>query len=394
MFRNPPTVLLLHNYYQRPGGEDRVFASEASLLEAQGHTVIRISESNHSIGTGGLKAAGQAVWNHASLQKVRRAVQEHSPDLIHAHNTFPLLSPSIYLAGREAHVPVVQTLHNYRLLCPGATLMRDGAPCEECLSQRSVLPAIRHACYRSSRPATAAVATMLTIHRAAGTWQRAVDFYIALSGFSKAKFIEGGLPAERIAVKQNFIDNAPQAGEGSGGHALFVGRLSEEKGIRTLRAAWECDPALPLVVAGDGPLQDNHWPPGVTAVGHQPNEKVLELMRGAAMLIFPSIWYECNPMTILEAFACGLPVIASDLGAMRELVDHCRTGLLFRPGDAQDLARTVRWAVEHPAELAAMRIEARLEYEAKYTPERNYSMLMDIYRAARDRAQERKRKAS
>jgi glycosyltransferase involved in cell wall biosynthesis len=387
-------ILALHNYYQRPGGEDRVFASEAALLEAHGHSVIRISESNQSIGSGGFKAAGQAVWNHASLQKVRRAVQQHKPDLIHAHNTFPLLSPSIYFAGREANVPVVQTLHNYRLLCPGATLMRDGAPCEECLSKRSVFPAIRHACYRSSVPATAAVAAMLTVHRAAGTWQRAVDFYIALSAFSKTRFVEGGLPAERIAVKQNFIDNDPPAGDGSGGYALFVGRLSEEKGVGTLQAAWEYDSALPLTVAGDGPLQGDPWPPGVTAVGYQPHDKVLELMRSAAMLIFPSVWYECNPMTILEAFACGLPVIASDLGAMRELVDHGRTGLLFRPGDAQDLARTVRWAVEHPAELAAMRIEARREYEAKYTPERNYAMLMDIYRAAMERAQERKRKAS
>jgi len=387
-------ILTLHNYYQRPGGEDLVYSSEAALLEAHGHTVIRLSENNSSITSGGFKAARQAIWNGASLRRVRMAVQEHCPDLIHAHNTFPLLSPSVYFAGREANVPVVQTLHNYRLLCPGATLMREGAPCEECLGGRFVLPAIRHACYRSSRPATAAVATMLTIHRATGTWQRTVDFYIALSAFSKAKFVEGGIPAERIAVKPNFIDTVPEPASVPGKYALFAGRLSEEKGIATLRAAWELDPALPLVVAGDGPMQIGHWPPGIRALGHQPRDKVLAMMHGAAMLIFPSVWYECNPMTILEAFAHGLPVVASDLGAMRELVDHGRTGLLFRAGDAQDLARTVRWAVEHPSELAVMRMEARREYEAKYTPERNYSMLMDIYGAAIERAHQRKLKAS
>ena len=186
-------ILALHNYYQRPGGEDRVFASEAALLEAHGHTVIRLSESNDSIGPVGLKAAGQVVWSRSSLLKVRQAVQQHSPDLIHAHNTFPLLSPSVYLAGREANIPVVQTLHNYRLLCPGATLMRNGAPCEKCLGGRSLLPAIRHACYRSSRPATAAVATMLTIHRAAGTWQRAVDFLHRPERFFQSEVCGGGL---------------------------------------------------------------------------------------------------------------------------------------------------------------------------------------------------------
>jgi glycosyltransferase involved in cell wall biosynthesis len=387
-------ILSLHNYYQHPGGEDRVFANEAALLEKHGHTVICLSEHNATIGYGGLRAAGQAVWNQASLQKVRKAVHQHRPDLIHSHNTFPLFSPSIYRAGREANIPIVQTLHNYRLLCANATFLRDAAPCEECLQERSLIPAIRHSCYRSSCAATAAVTTMLTVHRAAGTWEQAVDFYIALSNFSKAKFVEGGLPSERVAVKQNFLPTANAPGGGSGGYALFVGRLSEEKGLRTLRSAWTAQTSLPLVIAGDGPLSDIEWPRGVTRLGHQSSERIGDLMRNAALLIFPSIWYECNPMTILEAFACGLPVIASDLGAMREIVDHGRTGLLFRPGDPADLARTVRWAVDHPGAVAAMRVEARREYEAKYTPERNYALLMDIYHAAIDRARQRKQKAS
>jgi glycosyltransferase involved in cell wall biosynthesis len=387
-------VLLLHNYYRNPGGEDVVFAKEGALLEAHGHTVVRLSEHNDSIGSNGFKIAGQTLWNQASLRRVRQAVAEHRPDLIHAHNTFPLLSPSVYFAGRAAGVAIVQTLHNYRLLCSNANLMRDAVPCEECLHQRSVLPAILHACYRSSRPATAAVATMLAAHHAVGTWERRIDFFIALSSFSKAKFVEGGFPSDRIAVKENFVE-VPSASPTAGGpFALFAGRLSEEKGIRTLLDAWQQQLPLPLIVAGDGPLRTLTWSSQVTVLGHQPSQSVTDLMAAATALIFPSTCYETSPLTILEAFACGLPVIASDLGAMRELVDNGRTGLLFRPGDPADLARTVRWAFDHPADLAAMRIEARREYEAKYTPERNYTMLMDIYRAAMERARERKRKAS
>ena len=371
-----------------------VFAKEGALLEAHGHTVVRLSEHNDNIGSNGFKIAGQTLWNQASLRRVRQAVAEHRPDLIHAHNTFPLLSPSVYFAGREANVAVVQTLHNYRLLCSNANLMRDAVPCEECLHQRSVLPAILHACYRSSRPATTAVVTMLAAHRAAGTWQRRVDCYIALSSFSKAKFVEGGFPSDRIAVKQNFVEICSASPTAHVPFALFAGRLAEEKGIRTLLSAWQSQLPLPLAIAGDGPLRTLPWPSQVRPLGHQSSQGVTDLMAAATVLIFPSTCYETSPLTILEAFACGLPVIASDLGVMRELVDHGRTGLLFRPGDPADLARTVRWAFDHPAALAAMRVEARREYEAKYTPERNYTMLMDIYRAAMERARERKQKAS
>jgi glycosyltransferase involved in cell wall biosynthesis len=301
-------------------------------------------------------------------------------DVVHFHNTFPLISPAGYYAASAANVPVVQTLHNYRLICPAGTLLRDGAVCEECIG-RVPLPALVHGCYRDSRPATAAVATMLAIHRAGGTWQRMVDVYIAPSEFARKKLIAGGLAADRIVMKPNFVAPDPGAGSGNGGYALFAGRLSEEKGVRTLFQAWErLGTAIPLIVAGDRPLSAMKGP--ATMMAHQPREKIFELMRNASVLIFPSICYECAPMTVIEALACGLPVIASNIGSIPEFVDHERTGLLFRPGDAEGLARQVRWIIEHPDRLALMRQAARQEFETKYTAERNYKMLTGVYELA------------
>jgi glycosyltransferase involved in cell wall biosynthesis len=231
---------------------------------------------------------------------------------------------------------------------------------------------------------------MLQIHRTAGTWRTKVDVYIALSEFARRKFIEGGLPASRIVVKPNFVFPDPGMGTGGGGYALFVGRLSAEKGISVLAESWRHLADIPLVVAGDGPLAGTEWPRGVSALGRLPREKILALMRAAQVLIFPSIWYEGAPMTIIEAFACGLPVIASNLGSMAEMVEHERTGCLFNPGDAADLARKVRWMFEHTRAVAAMRLAARREYEEKYMAERNYEMLMAIYARAIDSFREPK----
>ncbi len=379
------TILSVHNYYQQPGGEDEVFASEARLLEQNGHRVIRYVDHNARVGVGGLSTARDAVWSRKSFHRLRSAA-EGEPDVAHFHNTFPLVSPSAYYAMRQMGVPVVQTLHNYRLLCPASTFQRGGSVCEACLESGSWLPAIRHRCYRENRSATTAVAAMLAIHRGARTWQRMVNAYIALSDFARRKFIEGGLPPERITVKPNFLSSDPGQGAGEGGYALFVGRLSEEKGVRLLAQAWEKLPGIPLKVAGQGPLDNLRWPAEVTVLGHQPRERIFSLMRAARVLVFPSIWYECSPMTIIEAFACGLPVIGSNLGSVPEYVSHRRTGLLFKSGDAGDLAHNVQCAFENPESLSAMRFAARAEYELKYTPERNYRMLMDIYAMALGKA--------
>lgn len=394
------TVLIAHNYYQQPGGEDQVFVNEAELLESRGHRVIRYEEHNSRIGNGDVAgAAVGAVWRAKSARSLTELVRRHKPDVAHFHNTFPLISPAAHYAVQREGVPVVQTLHNYRLLCPNATFFRDGAVCEECLERQSLLPAIAHGCYRGSRRATTAVATMLSVHRAAGTWQREVDLYIALSEFARRKFIEGGLPASRIVVKRNFVALDPGVGAGTGGYALFVGRLSAEKGISVLASAWAELVDIPLVVVGDGPLAGalegfadgaaskggcglNSPPHKITLMGRQPRDRVLGLMRDARVLIFPSQWYEGAPMTIAEAFACGLPVIASNLGSMAESVDHQRTGVLFQAGNAADLAEKVRWAFEHPEAMVAMRAAARREYEEKYTADRNYEELMAIYETA------------
>jgi glycosyltransferase involved in cell wall biosynthesis len=376
-------ILFVHNYYQRAGGEDQVFAAEAALLESKGNRVMRYEEHNARInGRNAAGAAADAVWSGPSARRIGKLVRDHQTEVVHFHNTFPLISPASYYAAQNAGAAVVQTLHNFRLVCPGATLFRDGMVCEECIERRSLRPAMRHKCYRESRPATAAVALMLTVHRAARTFQRQVDYYISLSEFARRKFIAGGLPEERIVVKPNFVSPDPGMGLGTGGYALFVGRLSPEKGISLLASAWKELRKIPLVVAGDGPLAGTEWPIGVSWIGSQPREKILALMSEARVLIVPSQCYENGPLAALEAFACGLPVIASNLGSMAETVTHERTGLLFHPGDSEDLAQKVRWAFEYPEAMAAMRIAARREFEEKYTADRNYKMLTAIYETA------------
>jgi glycosyltransferase involved in cell wall biosynthesis len=374
---NLANILVAHNYYREPGGEDIVFAAESALLRACGHTVTTFTRDNSGIGSVALAAA--AVWNPATT----RALGTTPPARVaHFHNTFPLISPSAYYAARRTGAAVVQTLHNYRLICPGALLARDGVPCEDCVTQLSWKPALQHACYRGSRVATTAVVAMLAVHGAVGTYTRAVDAYIALSEFARGRFMAGGLPGERIFVKPNFIEPDPGVGTGAGGFALFVGRLVAEKGVEVLAEAWSQLPDIALRVVGDGPLRATRWSGSVHAMGALDRAQVWDQMRDARVLVFPSTCYENAPLTVLEAFACGTPVIASNLGAAAELVRHGHTGLLFRPGDAADLAAQVRYAFSQPEHLAQMRANARREFEQKYTAKRNYAQLMAIYEHA------------
>jgi glycosyltransferase involved in cell wall biosynthesis len=382
-------ILLAHNKYQQPGGEDQVFAAEAALLAAHGHRVLRYSVNNRRVrDMNPVALAGSTVWNRSSYRELRSLISREQPQVAHFHNTLPLISPAGYYAAKAEGVPVVQTLHNYRLLCPNALFFRDGHVCEDCQGKIVPWPGVLHACYRESRPASAAVATMLTTHRGLRTWTEQVDVYIVTTEFAREKFIQGGLPVEKLVVKPNFVHPAPSPGKVQGDYALFVGRLSHEKGVGTLLAAWKrLRDRIPLKIVGDGPLADDvadatkaleraEW------LGRQPRERVLALMKRASVLIFPSACYENLPVTILEAYAVGLPVIASDLGGMSSLVDHGRTGLHFRPGDPKDLAAKVEWASAHPTELAVMRRETRGEFEAKYTAERNYEALKEIYEIA------------
>jgi glycosyltransferase involved in cell wall biosynthesis len=387
-------ILVVHNTYQQRAGEEAVAGAETRLLEASGHTVVRYERFNDELrergALSGIGAAVEIVWSLRSFREMAEVIAKERPDVAHFHNTFPLISPSAYYACARAGVPVVQTLHNYRLLCPAAKFLRDGKVCEACLGRNVAWPGVVHGCYRGSRPATAAAAAMLAVHRGMGSWQTKVDVYIALSEFARGKFIEGGLPADRIVVKPNFVAGDLAVRTQPGGYVLFVGRLSEEKGPQLLPSAWRGMQAkIPLRIAGDGPLLEKlsrdigesslvH----IELVGHRTLDEVRALMDGARFLIFPSLWYEGFPMTIAEAFAGGLPVVASQLGSMAEIVQHGVTGLHFEPGAATDLAAKVEWAWNHPEELARMGRAARAEYEAKYQPSTNYDMLMDIYRVA------------
>lgn len=381
-------ICLIHEQYRQPGGEDLSAAAEGALLESRGWEVQRYTVHNDEIGRyGRLALARCTLWNRRVYRDLRELLRSGRPQAAHFHNTFPLVSPAAYYAAREEGVPVVQTLRNFRLLCVNALLMRGGGACESCLG-RAPWRGVLHRCYRNSLGASAAAAAMLIYHRWKRTYAEMVDVYVALTDFTRRKFIAGGLPAEKIVVKPNFVHPDPGPGAGAGGYAVFAGRLSAEKGVLTLLRAWErIGLKLPLKIAGDGPLA----PAVQDAVGRSPGlawlrqvslEGVLRLLGDAAFLVLPSECYENMPRTIVEAFAKGTPVVASRLGAMAELVRHGESGRLFQPGDAEDLAAQAHWMVSHPSERARMRRAAREEYEAKYTAQRNYRMLMEVYRQA------------
>jgi len=381
-------ILSVHNSYQKPGGEDQVFAQEAELLRAHGHQVLLYQASNDQVtGTNPLVLLGNTIWNRQAYSELRALMQRERPEIVHVHNTFPVISPAAYYAANEEGIPVVQTLHNYRLLCPAYTLFRDGHVCEDCVGKRIPWPSVVHSCYRSSRPATAAVAAMLATHNYKQTWSKTVSAYIALTAFARDKFIEAGFPAAKIFVKPNCLQVDPGVGGGTGNYALFVGRLTPEKGISTLLDAWrELGHELPLQVAGDGPMAPemetaSRETENVTWLKWLPRAETLQRMKDASLLVLPSTWYEGFPMILAEAFAVGLPVIASNLGSMSSIVDHRRTGLHFEAGNASDLVDKVRWLRAHPAEAMHMRTQARLEYEAKYTGDRNYAQMMHIYKS-------------
>lgn len=385
-------VLLAHNFYQSasPSGEDSVFRNERSLLEAAGHTVIAYERHNDDIGAGvgsRARAAVDAVWSSRTHREVSALIEAHRPDVAHFHNTFPQISPSAYAACRSAGVPIVQTLHNYRLICPGALLMRNGVPCEECVGQ-SPLPAVKHACYRQSHVASGVVAAMLSIHRARDTYARGVERYIALTAFARQRLIRGGLPEEKIIVRPNCLMDSPAPGRGTGEFALYVGRLSPEKGVRTLIEAWR-EMEVPLIVAGDGVLRaelERKVQEGrlnVRFVGFQPRAEILRLMREARCLVIPSECYEGFPVTVLEALACGTPMVVAALGGLDEIVDAPRNGLKFSPRDPASLRASVRTLLADEASLARIRVDNRSLFEERYSPIRGLASLLRIYDAVR-----------
>lgn len=382
-------IVVAHNYYKLPGGEDQCVAAEIAMLRAHGHEVTQYFVRNEAIDAMSRpRLVAETIWSRRSYRELRRLFQAVRPQIVHFHNTFPLISPAAYYCARAENVRVVQTLHNFRLTCVNALLFRHGAICEDCVGKAVPWPGVLRGCYRDSRAASAVVAAMLGVHRALGTWADPVDVYIVLTQSSRAKLVKAGLPADRTAVKANFIYPDPGAGSGKGGFALCVGRLSAEKGLETLLSAWaRLDNALPLKLVGDGPLASlveraAASNPSIQWLGAQPLEKVYGLLGEAALLVAPSRCYENFPRVLIEAFAKGAPVVASRLGAMAEIVDDGRTGLLFRPGDPDDLAAKVRSILAAPARLAVMRAAARDEFERRFTAAANHSRLIAIYEQA------------
>jgi len=383
-------ILVAHNYYQQPGGEDVVFAAERELLLAHGHDVIELTDTNHRLSqVGKFAAARNAIWSSEAIRKVEELISKKRPDVAHVHNTWMMLSPSIYSMFQKNGVPVVQTLHNYRLLCPNALFFRDNRVCEDCLNFSVPLPGIIHKCYRDSMSQTATVAAMLSYHRFMRIWLTQVDCYIVLSEFARNKFIQGGLPPEKLIVKPNFLPASNTQSNDVRNHVLYAGRLSPEKGIQTLAQAWRefSLSDIPLCVAGDGPEQGVitqlvSQEPHVRYLGQLDRASLVKFIRQSRFVIIPSVCYETFSMSTLEAFNLGVPVIASRIGAVAELIRDDETGLLFNPGDANDLADKVRWLWDHPEDSMRMGKAARREYEQKYTPERNYQLLMDIYSKA------------
>jgi glycosyltransferase involved in cell wall biosynthesis len=379
-------ILCLHNSYQQTGGEDQSYAAEVAMLRANGVDVVEYRIHNDQVNQlGKMRAAAKTFWNRTAYRAIDELVQRHRPDVAHFTNTFPLISPAGYYAVKSHGVPVVQSLRNFRLMCANGLLFRDGHVCEDCLGRRTTWPSIVHKCYRNNRLGSAVVTAMLAGHSAASTWLDKIDLFVCLTEFGRQKFIASGLPGERIVVKPNFVFPDPGLGAGDGHYAIFVGRLSPEKGVPTLLKAWETiGHRLPLKIVGDGPLmplvrQAITAGAPIEALGQRELAETYELIGRATMLVFPSEWYETFGRVAIEAFAKGTPVVAANIGSIAEVVDDGRTGLRFCPGDADDLARKVNQLLDSPQLLQALRVTARREFETCYSAERNFKLIMSVY---------------
>jgi glycosyltransferase involved in cell wall biosynthesis len=377
-------VLIVHNIYQQSGGEDSVVDAEVRMLRSRDHPVEFYSRHNNEISSKSIfRVIQQIFWSGYTVQDVRRLIDSFKPDIIHIHNTFPLISPSIYWEANRSGIPIVQTLHNFRLLCPQAMFLRESKVCEDCLGKVPWRGVVR-GCYRGSRSKSLAIASMVTMHRAIGTWYKKITRFIVFNEFCRQKFIEGGLPAERIVVKPNFVDYSSTI-ESSRQGFLFVGRLSVEKGLSTLLKAIVLVTHAQLRVAGVGPESVNlEGVTGVVHLGRLNNESVRNEMIQTIALVVPSICYETFGMVIVEAFSTSTPVIASRIGSLPELVENGVTGLLFEHGNSEDLAEKILWAQNNPEQMRQMGRNALKKYQTEYTADQNYNQLIAIYRDAID----------
>jgi glycosyltransferase involved in cell wall biosynthesis len=391
-------ILIVHNFYgsSAPSGENQVFDDEKLLLLSHGHEITTFTRHSDDIRNKGILGAVQGAfatpWNPWMIRAVKRAVERFRPDVVHAHNTFPLLSPAVFYAMGEQTARVL-TLHNYRLFCPAAIPMREGNVCTACLDRKSSWPALRHGCYRGSRLATAPLAFSVSLHRWIGTWTRHVDAFIALTEFQQKLMVEAGLPSKRLHVKPNFYAGNPQPSpwEQRGKYVVFAGRLSIEKGVEDLIRAWlkwgESAPELRIL--GDGPLRESlqnmasSLPGvGIRFLGQLPAVDAVRQIAEAQLLVLPSICFEGFPMVIREAFAYGTPAAVSNIGPLPSIVRDGVCGVIFQPQDAASLFHEVRSAWAKPGLLEKLGLHARAEFNAHYNEDANYEMLIKIYEAA------------
>lgn len=388
-------ILLAHNFYgsSSPSGENVVFKAEEKLLKSYGHelvTVTRYSDKIRSKGIVGiLTGALSTVWNPFAARFVSKQALSFQPDVFHAHNTFPLLSPAVFYAASKGAANVL-TLHNYRLFCPAAIPMRNGQVCTQCIDRRTVWPAIRYGCYRASRLATLPLALSVALHRILRTWHRKIDAFIALSEFQRDLMAKAGLPKNKIFLKPNFYVGSPKVlpWETRGNYIVFVGRLSEEKGALTLLKAWRRwgTEAPELHIIGDGPLSDllkseaQNLP--VRFLGRLPHDEAQAQIASARLLVLPSECYEGMPLVVVEAYAFGTPVAVSNLGPLPSIVHEGEHGVVFKSSDSNDLFKVVRTAWSNQTQLEEMGCAVRQEFEKKYTEEANHQQLMVIYQKA------------
>jgi glycosyltransferase involved in cell wall biosynthesis len=379
-------ILQVHTRYRYGGGEDTVAAAEAALLASAGHEVVPFLAENPRRPLPTAAALLASPWNPAAARRLRAAARRARPDVAHVHNTWFALTPSVLAALDGAGVPVVMTLHNYRLLCVNASLFRDGRPCEDCVGTHP-LHGVRHRCYRGSAASSTAAAATIGLNRLVGTWQRHVRLFLTLNDFARRRFVAGGLPEDRIWVKPNFVgDPGRRAMPPSASRTvLFVGRLEPEKGVGELLEAWPAGGAgLELVVIGDGPLRaglERRAPPGVRFLGRLAPAAVQEWMLRSRALVFPTRLYEGQPLSVLEAFAAGLPVLASRLGGNAELVGALGERWLVRSQDPAALARGLR-ALADPGAVDRAGAAARRLHQERFSDRQNLRWLEAAYRQA------------
>lgn len=383
-------ILLAHNKYQQAGGEDSVYESELGLLLDNGMDVRSYLASNDEIQFGWknptkpFSVAVNTLWSRKVYKEFITILKSWKPDVVHFHNTFPTISPSAYYACKNSHIPVVQTLHNFRLFCASGTLVRQGDLCDSCLDGK-FFRAARHRCYRNSLGASTILASMQHLHHFLGTYDKCVDRYIALTEFAREWFAKAGLPEQKLVVKPNFLNDDPGAGSGNHDYYLFAGRLSKEKGISYLIDAWRAAGDRKLIVLGDGPERQKlahaitQFNLNIELAGHLPKDKVLELMGGARALLIPSQWYEMFPMTIVESLAVGTPVLASNLGNLPSIIFENITGYLFDHQSPSSLIDTLN-KVE-TCNYNALRASCRREFLEKYSRAPAIENITKIYKS-------------